>query len=617
MCEPCYCTKHADFARFLLAKLHLESLEGKTSPKSIRATLKALPTGSDAYDRAYKKVIERIEGQHQEQKELAKKVLAWITCAKRPLTTVELQHALAVELGTSEIDKDNFSPIELMVSVCAGLVTIEEANSVIRLVHHTAQEYFKRTREHWFPDADTDITRVCITYLTFSVFDSGFCKTLDEFCGRLESNRLFDYAAQNWGHHARTLSIEEDKFILDFLQNEAKISACTQAMLVSKMDYWAGNETQMTGLHITAYFGLEHSTEALLNESHNPNHKDFNDRMPLHYAAENGHQEVVKLLLDKGANSNIQDNYRSLTPLHYAVEKGHRELVKLLLQNGADPNIEGNGYYNQTPLYDAVENGHREVVKLLLDMGANPNVKSKGFFSRTPLHYAVENNYVESVELLLEKGADPNNHDSYRFLAPLHCVAQKGYQELAKLLLKNGADPNIKRSGCHNQRPLHYAVENGHQELVKILLQKGADPNVWDTDRSLTPLECAVVNGFQEMVKLLLEKGADPNVGDRDRNLTPLHVAMEKGDHGMVKVLLNGGANPNNVSDSICGDSQTPLYYAARNGYREMVKLLLDSGADPNIKSSFYKQTPLHYLVLTGHQEMVKLLLDSGADPQQ
>ena len=83
--------------------------------------------------------MDRIEGQIADQEELAKQVLSWITCAKRPLTTSELRHALAVEVGKPELDEDNLPDIEDMVSVCAGLVTIDKETSVIRLVHYTAR----------------------------------------------------------------------------------------------------------------------------------------------------------------------------------------------------------------------------------------------------------------------------------------------------------------------------------------------------------------------------------------------------------------------------------------------------------------------------------------------
>ena len=112
--------------------------------------------------------MERIEGQVTDQEKLAKQVLSWITCAKRPLTASELQHALAVEEGESEFDEDNLSQIEDLVSVCAGLVTVDETG-IIRLIHYTTQEYFQRTYKSWFPDVEAKITTICITYLSFTV----------------------------------------------------------------------------------------------------------------------------------------------------------------------------------------------------------------------------------------------------------------------------------------------------------------------------------------------------------------------------------------------------------------------------------------------------------------
>jgi len=90
--------------------------------------------------------MERITGQKPGLKKLAMDVLAWITCAKRPLTTVELQHALAVEAGEPGIDEENLTQVDDMVSVCAGLVTVDEESDIMRLVHYTTQEYFERTQ---------------------------------------------------------------------------------------------------------------------------------------------------------------------------------------------------------------------------------------------------------------------------------------------------------------------------------------------------------------------------------------------------------------------------------------------------------------------------------------
>lgn len=174
-----YEPRYSCIYRFLLAQLHLDSLIRKRSRKAVKIALAKLSSGSEAYDHAYQSAMERIEEQVADQKELAKQILSWIICAKRPITTSELQQALVVEIGESQLDGENLPQIEDMVSACAGLVTINEESDVIRLVHYTTQEYFERTQKQWFPNTKSDITDTCVTYLSFSTFDSGYCHDLE------------------------------------------------------------------------------------------------------------------------------------------------------------------------------------------------------------------------------------------------------------------------------------------------------------------------------------------------------------------------------------------------------------------------------------------------------
>ena len=115
------------------------------SPKATRTALKKFPNGSEAYNYAYEEAMERVDGQITNSRDLAKQVLSWITCAKRPLTTSELRHAIAVEIGAFKLDEENLPEIEDIVSVCAGLVTVDQESDIIRFVHYTTQEYFERT----------------------------------------------------------------------------------------------------------------------------------------------------------------------------------------------------------------------------------------------------------------------------------------------------------------------------------------------------------------------------------------------------------------------------------------------------------------------------------------
>ena len=292
--------------------------------------------------------MERIEAQHVHSRELAEHVLLWIICAKRHLITSELRQALAVEVGEPELNKENLPHIKDIVSVCAGLVTVDEESNTIRLVHYTTQEYFERTQGKWFPNAETYITAICVTYLSFRVFESGFCQTDAEFEERLRSNQLYDYAAHYWGNHARkALTLCQE--VIGFLKSELKTEAASQALLSIKeypehSDYSQEVPRQMTGLHLAAYFGLYEAATTLLRHGQNLDLKDSYGRTPLSYAATNGHGLVIELLVEKGAQLESESSYGQ-TPLSWASRNGHEASVKLLLKKGAQ--LESKDSYGQ------------------------------------------------------------------------------------------------------------------------------------------------------------------------------------------------------------------------------------------------------------------------------
>lgn len=363
--------EYAKFARFLLAQLRFNSLIGTTTPNQLRAALKQWSTNSEvlgAYDHAYDETMERIKAVPY-RSELAMQVLSWITYTKRPLTSTELQHALAVRPGKPNLDEDDLPEIEGMVSVCAGLVTIDKGSNIIRLVHYTTQQYFERTQNRWFDNAQAAITTICTTYLSFSVFESGFCQKDDEFEERLRSNPLYDYAAHYWGHHACDLSNFPEQ-ILDFLRLEKNVEASSQALMaVEKFSgqrrFSQGAPKEMTGVHLAAYLGVTEAVRILTLEQ-NPDAKDSHNRTPLSWAAERGHTDVVKLLLDTViVDVNSTDKHFGLTPLSYAAGEGHQAVVEILLAaKEIDINSKDTSF-GLTPLEHAEENGHMEIAHLL------------------------------------------------------------------------------------------------------------------------------------------------------------------------------------------------------------------------------------------------------------
>ncbi|PMD50443.1 ankyrin, partial [Hyaloscypha bicolor E] len=337
---------------FLLAELYFRELEDLTSPKAIRVALhqfqiqaqdssenKKLKVLSKVYDRA----MDRINGQREGFRLLAKKVLSWITCATRPLTTLELRHAIAVEIDELELDEDNLPDIEDIVSVCAGLVTVDEESNIIRLVHYTTQEYFDRTQSHWFPSADAEIATICVTYLSISVFEGEACPKDNELEKPLRSNQFFEYAARNWGHHARKglATTQMDRLVLQFLESEVKVAGASQAMQNTMAP------EGVKGLHLTAYFGLRSAAIELLKRGHDLEATDSDGQTPLMWAIDNGNDELVEVLLPKEASIDKFDTLKR-TALHHAASIGQIVSMDLLIQRQA--NVEARDLQGQTPL---------------------------------------------------------------------------------------------------------------------------------------------------------------------------------------------------------------------------------------------------------------------------
>lgn len=158
----------------------MDSLRDKASPKLIKKALELLPTGSDALDIAYHGAMQRIENQMQGCRHDAKRLLGWLTFSERLMTVKEVQHALAIEPRTPEFDKEDLSDINEIVGFCAGLVIVDDERQIIRLVHYTTQDYFRRNGERLLGFAHQDIAISCLTYLLYEKFTgTGLVETPD------------------------------------------------------------------------------------------------------------------------------------------------------------------------------------------------------------------------------------------------------------------------------------------------------------------------------------------------------------------------------------------------------------------------------------------------------
>ncbi|XP_047217359.1 ankyrin repeat and SAM domain-containing protein 1A-like isoform X4 [Girardinichthys multiradiatus] len=236
--------------------------------------------------------------------------------------------------------------------------------------------------------------------------------------------------------------------------------------LSSLLSIWRGpnvncvDSTGYTPLHHAALNGHSAVVEALLRNEALTNIADNKGCYPLHLAAWKGDEHIVKLLIHQG-RSNPQINEKSSvdhkefkrcgpfdpyinaknndneTPLHCAAQYGHTQVVRLLLEELTDPTMRN--YKFETPLDLAALYGRLEVVKLLLS--AHPNLLSCNTKKHTPLHLASRNGHLSVVEVLLDAGMDIN-YETEKGSA-LHEAALFGKTDVVQKLLSAGIDVNI------------------------------------------------------------------------------------------------------------------------------------------------------------------------------
>jgi ankyrin repeat protein len=317
----------------------------------------------------------------------------------------------------------------------------------------------------------------------------------------------------------------------------------------------------------------------------------------LKLAAERGHAETVKLLLDH--NERLKGSDEVAPALRQAARGGHVDCVSYLLPLTADINTEGECPKIEpmgrdvsrqdeqfgTALHMAASTGHDDVVSILIDHGSDPNLSGK---YGTALQLASYEGYPRTVTLLIGHGADANAKGGWRGTA-----------------LQRAASCGDYDARCYVHFP-HLNGELSHYaKTVEILLESKAEVNACG-GRKGTALQRASRTGVLEIVQLLLRDCALVNFDGGELG-TALQRAAGHGHLAIVELLLAEGAEVNSPG----GLFGTALQQAAEKGYLEVVRKLLDAGADVDGDEL---GTPLQKASTSGHVEIAKLLLGCGAN---
>ena len=412
------------------------------------------------------------------------------------------------------------------------------------------------------------------------------------------------------------------------------------------------NKNGNTALHFAASGGHLEVTHMLLQRGADINSRNKEGLTPLQRASQGmrkGYLNIMHLLLDYGANCSARDKSGN-TALHFAVSNGHFEATRMLLERGADVNSQNDK--GLTPLQRASRGmwkGYLDIIRLLLDHGAKLTARDNS--GNTALHFAVSGGPPRTAHMLLERGADVNSQNN-KGLTPLQQVSQsmrEGYLDIMRFLLDHGANWDSRDN--HGNTILHFAASEGHLETARLLLERGADINSQNKE-GLTPLQQASRDtrrgylGIVDIVRFLLDHGANVDARDNCGN-TALHFAVSEGLLETAHLLLKQGADVNSQNNV----GLTPLQRASQGElliepvrlldhepgadvdfqsdqgltrlrpgmlrmgeeYLDIIRLLLDNGANWNSRDN-HGNTALHFAASKGHLETARILLKRSVE---
>lgn len=358
--------------RFLLVKLHMDSLAELDTPGPIHSRLEQLSADKSETFRA---VLGRIEKLKYSKRKIVSQVLSWLLCADRPITVDEVRHALAIDCTAGTFDDATVPPDHQLTSFCAGIVVIDQTQGVLQLVHDSIREHLRES-SLLTEDPHGEISLQCLTYITLKRFEKSTTTDCNE---RLQNYPLFQYAADTWFAHFKKAKQKGpvERKVIELLRHGKAIT------LPSHL--WDGEFPEETGgLHACAYFGQESWAEELIGYGIPVDYVDWNGQTALHWAARMNQNAVLGLLIAHGAQTDVMDNEKN-TPLHLAVSNNHEEAVRQLLQANANPGIYNSK--NFTPYRWAIKYQSRTLATVLAENRVEVDIEDQQGW--TPVKWAI------------------------------------------------------------------------------------------------------------------------------------------------------------------------------------------------------------------------------------
>ena len=537
----------------------------------------ALESLPDTLDETYERVLCSIGNNYYAY---AYRILEWLSCSLRPLYWDEVAESIVIELGKRpRLNLENrLVNLGDILTICSSLISIDDSKTsdyedfegaegplrscdiFVRLAHLSVKEYLvsKRIQESSAKlfhidkiSAHHSISNACITYLLEYHMElsppAGYQNMATYLDDLVTQWPLALYAATYWPRHteiAESDSSYEPCLALKLLKLGKPIPLFARRLRPNKRGRYskvANPDISVPGaaLYIALQLGLLKSVSALIAEGMYVNMKGGYIGNALACASGHGQGEVVRILLDNGADVNADEDDKWHNALHLAAALGHPQIVLQLLEHGAS--CENPGHVGDV-LITAIQNHHVEVVRILVDWGSDVNRKDCN--GGTPLAHACHLQEVDILQCLLDAGADIEAQ-GWGFGNALTVASHFGNPRAVTKLLEHGANVNGRLDGFRN--PLQEAARCGELLVVEILLHHGADVNAQcKKSQHGNALQAASSNGHMQIVRTLIENGADVNAhnqyGESYNGVNALQAAINNGHHYIVQILLDNGA---------------------------------------------------------------------------
>ncbi|BFZ13265.1 hypothetical protein BsWGS_16304 [Bradybaena similaris] len=323
-------------------------------------------------------------------------------------------------------------------------------------------------------------------------------------------------------------------------------------------------------------------------------------------ACEQGATDCVQALLEQGCEVDSVLDDEENTPLQVAAANGNEQVVRLLIMRGAG--LDKSNIFGWTPLLQAARYGHTNIVALLVQHQTDLHARTR--YGASALTLAAKGGHLQTVKFLLEAGVDLNGIGDGCEFTPLLVAAQHGHDAILRVLLDRGCDVNFYTPSM-GLTPLMIAALNGHMTTAQIIIERGGDPNMTNVCDK-TALEIATLRDKREVRGYLDRKTTNkPKTSPNDIKPDIIEAAKQ-GDIQRVREVLDQDSSQKDAYSP--EDGATPLMFAAMTGRLDIAELLVMKGCDVNKQDLISGWTALMQATYHGKKNVAMFLLSIGAD---